>query len=363
MADETTLDLGTTTSETPSTSPETIKPDAAPVVEAKPTLDSVLKEAYDKATTSPVEEEKAADGGVLNKNTTEIEEKVEGKEEPSTEEKEEAAKVEADAKGPVPLERFQEVNEKFKVASQELEDTRPWADAQRNLVKFCQDNSISQEQYQYWMSVAKEASVNPRKAREMLDPTLKYLDEHSGNALPSDIEKAVANGEMTKEVAQRLAKAEANQKWGQQVQQRTAQQAQQDALKQQTQAFVNDMKSGLDAWVQSKQKDADFAPKKPGEPDGKFEFVLMRLHNEALIAQQNGTLKGTEDLKKLADKAYSDVSASLAKFAPRAQTNGHKLSSTKSSGSIKVEPKSIDEAFAQRLNDKHGIKWSPPVRK
>lgn len=340
------------------------KVEGAEVATAKESLEDVLKTQFEKST-SQLDEANSANGDVLKKNTTNEEktaEKVEEKkEEPSTEEKKEPAQEE---KGPVPLERFQEVNEKAKKFELELADEKPWADAQRTLAKNLQEANVSEEQFFYWVEVAKLASTNPAKALERLKPTLDYLQRTSGDSLPEDLAKAVADGELTKEMAQRIAKAEAQQKWGQQSQEKTAQELRQQRLTEETTRFVSDMKSALDGWVSSKKTDVDFVPKKnEKEPNGKFEFVMNEIRLSALDAQQKGTLKTPKDLVDMANAAYVSVGASFGKLAPRQKVNGSHVSSTKSSGTVSQEPKSLDEALSNRLKQKHGIDWSPAVRK
>lgn len=367
---EDTTNLETTQSSESSTEQQTTEgQQATPEVTtaklgATTSLDEVLKKAFDEMPASQTGNEEADKSAVLKKNTTDEEKKdeeVEDEKKETEQKTDEADKKDEPEKGPVPLERFQEVNEKANKLEAELTDTKPFADAQRNLIKHCTENNISQEQFQYWMSIAAEASRNPAKALEMLKPTIKVFEETSGDALPADLAKAVADGEMTEAVAKRLAKAEAQQKWGQRIQQQTSEQQKQQQLHDATQKYVAEMKSALDGWVSSKSKDADFAPKKAGDPDGKFELVLTYLKSEAQDAQQSGTLKNKDDLVKLANKVYDAVTASLNKFAPRQKVNGSHVTSTKSSASTKGAPKSLEEAIADRLQSKHGISWTPPT--
>lgn len=372
MADESTVESteqATTSVESPTT--QATEPaqqgeaqtTATPVqTPAKESLDDVLKAAYEKSKPQiDTEEEKAADSDVLKKNTTEEE-----KEEESAEDKPDEAKpaeIKTDNKGPVPLERFQEVNDKAVRFERELADEKPWADAQRSVVKHCSDNNITSDQFKYWMDVAALASSNPAKALETLGPTLDYLKSNSGDKLPDDLQKMVDNAEIPKPIAERIAKAEAAQRWQGKAQERTAEQQKQQVVQAETQKYVSEMKSALEGWIGSKKSDVDFMPKKNGEPDGKFEFVMQKLRLDLDDASKSKTLQSKEDLIKLAEQAHKDVTTSLSRYLPKPKVNGNRISSTKSNGSVKISPATLEEAVAERLKTKHGIAWTPSAKR
>src|SRR5882757_5211344 len=114
----------------PSAAVQTATP---PVAQAKQSLEDVFKAHLDKvasqATKAEEEAEKQIEPEVPPTDPEkEKEEEKEGEKEPE--------KKEGDEKAPVSYERFVEVNEAKGKAEKELEDTKPWAEAHRNLTSF-----------------------------------------------------------------------------------------------------------------------------------------------------------------------------------------------------------------------------------
>lgn len=268
------------------------------------------------------------------------------------------AKKEDDTKS-VPYERFTEVNEKAQRFERELQDEKPWAEAQRSIVKHLTEHNISQEKFFWWMEVAAKFETDPAKALELLSPVVKQLGEYSGDTLSPEHQKMLDEG-IPKDFVMRLAKAEGKAKAEARTRELTQKQQQDLAVKAQVNQFVADAKQQLDAFIQGKKSDVDFTPKKQGEPDGKFELFMR----EVDLAIRSGAVKQPSDMAKVTQQAYDNVSATLGRYAPKPKVNGKHVSSTKSNGtSTNGAPKSLDEAMQRMLKSKHGLDWRIPARK
>lgn len=353
----------TTTTEAPATSAVTLdgKPTGITATEAKteakPSLDEVLA-AKAKELLQPESppdskaEEKTEDAPQSEEQKTEETKEAEA---PKAEE----AKKEDETTKPIPYERFKEVNEKAQKFERELADEKPWADAQRSIVKHLTEHNISQDKFFYWMDVAAKIESDPAKALELLAPVVKQLGEYSGDTLSPEHQKMLDDG-IPKEIVLRLAKAEGKAKAEARSRELTQKQQQDLAIKAQVNQFVADAKTQLDAFIQGKKSDVDFTPKKNGEPDGKFELFMR----EVDLAVRSGAVKQPADIANVAKQAYDNVTATLSRYAPKPKVNGKHVSSTKSNGtSTNGAPKNLDEAMQRMLKSKHGLDWRIPVRK
>mgnify|MGYP001599708106 CR=1 FL=1 len=257
---------------------------------------------------------------------------------------------EQEAKGPVPYERFSEVNKAKVEFEQQLEQSKPLVEAQRSIIDHCEQHNISPDEFSYWLNVAALAQVDPAKALETLQPKLQALQSYTGDVLPADLKEAVDAGEISLAMAKRVAAAESKMKFGEQ---RSALTQQQMAAQQQQQ-FVQTMNSALGNWMNTKRSsDPDFAPKQGEEPDGKQEMFIAKFAMEA----KSANIKSVQDLINVAEKVYASVDASLKRYAPR--SNGQRV--IKSSQSIvqgRLAPKTLEEVVASRAAA-HGITFTP----
>lgn len=275
--------------------------------------------------------------------TTETEtEKPEGEEqteETETETEEEKAKPEAD-KGPIPYERFAEVNNAKVQAEATIKQLLPLAETFKTIDAHCQRYNISDQEFAYWMDVAALSKIDPVKAKQMLLPTLQQMDTFTGDLLPADLRTAVDEGKLTEEYAKELSKARNQEKFAQQQVQQTRQQ---QALQQQQQ-YQEKLYTSLENWqTRIAKTDLEFVPKAdPSAPDGKFELFV---HKFALDAKSVSD-KSIENLLAVADKAYQSVNASVKKFGPK--LNGNKvLRSTQSTSTTAPAPKTLEEVIAR----------------
>lgn len=302
-------------------------------------LEKAISDAY-KASTSQTEADQPDKPG---EESPVQEAQDEQATETATEAKEDQDKAteEDKAKGPIPYERFAEVNKAKAQVEQQLTELKPYVEAQQSINQFCQQHEITPDDFTFWMQVAALDKQDPGKALELLSPRLQSYQQVTGDVLPKDLQEAVDEGKMTLDYARRLAAAEGRTQLSQKQMQRV-QQAQQE---QQRQQYVQTMQSAMSSWSTSKRTtDPDFVPKSDANaPDGKYEFFLNRFTNDV----KNAQIASVQDLVSLAEKTYAAVDASLSRFVPR--RNGQKvLRSNQSNGTQIAAPKNVAEAVKAR---------------
>jgi len=268
------------------------------------------------------------------------EEKVEEKKEDGGEEQ---VEVKVEDKGPIPYERFAEVN-KAKAAAEQLVESQKDAVASYNKIEeFCQTHGIAPEDFSYWMNVAALVKNDPAKAMEMLNPKVQELQTFKGDILSPELTAAVENGEISLEMAKRYAALENKSKFSEKQTQQTREQVAQ----QQQQRFMQEVQTSFDSWAHSKiSNDPDFKPKANSDaPDGKFELVLHKIGAE----WQKAGIKTPQDLTAFAEKCYTAIKGTVSAFAgPR--KNGTVVRSNQSTSSVQGEPKTMEEAISRGFN-------------
>lgn len=319
-------DVNTETS-TPSVE-QTANPD-----KAEKSLEDVVKDAFDKST-SPAEEEKQ------DKEKPPVEDK-----ELTQEGEEKVEKVEE--KGPIPYERFQEVNSQKVELESKWKEAEPLVEAHKSVVDFCQKNDIAPEEFQFWLDIAAKAKNDPNAALEALAPQLKQLQAFKGEELDPELKAAVDSGEITLPMAKRLAAAEAQKKWGEA--QTKKQQERQEA--QLAHRYQEEMKSSLVSWAESKGKSIpDFKPKSAGQDDGIFELFIHKYMADAPHAK----LTDQKSLTSFAEKTLESVLKSVKRFSPVSTATNKVLRTSQTNNGASKTPNSVDEVIAATAR-KHGI--------
>lgn len=325
----TAVDTSTTTDvKVDASAPSTEQTDTKPAE----TLESVIRDAFKATDSQPVVEKEPEAPSVDSTEKTEDEETSAQSNEEETEDK-----------GPIPYSRFAEVNKAKVEYEQQIAQIKPLAEAQQSVIAHCQEHNIAPEEFAYWMQVAALAKTNPAEALKALGPQIQALQSFTGDVLPEDLAASVEKGEMTVEVAKRLAAAESKSKFVEKQTQLTRAQQQAQMEKQLAQTY----ESNLTSWVQRTSKtDLEFKPKFSADsPDGKFEWFVAKFATDA----KNAKVNSVEDLLSLAEKTYKSVNSSFERFKPKA--NGLKTPKSLSSvSSINNNPKSLEEAIAQRAS-------------
>ena len=288
--------------------------------------DALAKNAPKKESSTEKKEDADESGSTEDQDPKEekAEEKVDAE---APQEEGEEKKIEADdEKGPIPYERFKEVNEKATEYEAKVKEYEPLAQAHQSIVNFCQENNISNEDFQQMLEIGRLIQVDPAAARKAIEPIWSALNGLTGETLPADLAQEVEDGTLTQARAKEIAKLRGTHQFSNLQSQNTQKRLQQDQQRQ----FVNSVQSAVKTWSDTKVlADPDFKPKPgPNAPDGKYEVYVDKF--SVLLA--NNPPKTVADAIKHAEAAYSAVNKMFTSLRP-AKPVSKNLSSTKSTSS------------------------------
>lgn len=321
----------TSSSEGQTSSPETAQ-----------TLADVVQQTFDKSTSQADKEQTPPDS----------EKEPEAKEQTETPEQT-PDKKEGEEKGPIPYERFQEVNQAKQAAEQQIEQFKPLAEAQQSVISFCEQNQISSQEFAEIMEIAAALKHDPERAMKLLEPKLTEAKSIIGEVLPPDLQKAVEAGEITAEYAKRIAIAEGKR----QLTEKQSKLSQEQQAQIEGQRYFKSLRDSLGNWVESKRKTIpDFVAKTNGGPDGLFEIFGAMLQTE--LTKTRGQQITPDQLIQLAEKTLSSVSGMFSRPKPAPTKT---VKSTQSNHGSTSEPKSLQDVVS-RVARAHGIDYSPAGR-
>jgi len=323
------------TSSNPQTATEVEETSTSDVNKPGPTLasvtdkiiaDALAKNAAKSESSTEKKEESEESGSTEDQDPKEekAEEKVDAE---APQEEGEEKKIEADdEKGPIPYERFKEVNDKVSEYEAKVKEYEPLAQAHQSIVNFCQENNISNEDFQQMLEIGRLIQVDPAAARKAIEPIWSALNGLTGETLPADLAQEVEDGTLTQARAKEIAKLRGTHQFSNLQSQNTQKRLQQDQQRQ----FVNSVQSAVKTWSDTKVlADPDFKPKPgPNAPDGKYEVYVDKF--SVLLA--NNPPKTVADAIKHAEAAYSAVNKMFTSLRPAKQVSKN-LSSTKSTSS------------------------------
>lgn len=262
------------------------------------------------------------------------------------------AEKKVEDKGPIPYDRFKEVNEARQSLEAQLKDQETFVSAQKSIGEFCLNNNISNEDFSFWLNVAAKVKNNPEEALKLLQPHFNQLQSFQGEVLNPELQQAVDDGEMSLAWAKKLAANENKVKFTQQQSKLSQEQRQW----QETQRFQNEVQTSMHNWAKTKMAaDPDFKPKSSASSeDGKFEDVQAKL--AALYPTAN--LRTAADMVAFAEKVYESETKKYAKFRPAQAASKTVKSSNNGTTPKNGTPKSFEEAVALGAR-KAGLNFTP----
>jgi len=287
-------------------------------------MESVIRDAFKEAVSpDPPEEAPAA------------------AEEPVAETTETKTETKVETPGPVPYERFTEVNNRAKDYEQQLAQLRPLVEAHQSVINHCQQYGITPEKFSYWMGIAALDESDPIKAREALAPKIQSYQALTGEVIAPDLQKAVDEGSLSLDYARELTKARGATQLAQQNQARQAQTWQ----TQQQQRLVREYEQTMETWVANKTKlMPEFKPKAdPNAKDGSFEFFLKMFETEV----KNAGIRAPADIVKVADQVLASLNDFKQSGIPRPAAQKGIRSST-STAAVKAKPQTLEEVVRNR---------------
>lgn len=272
--------------------------------------------------------EKATEGETEEEETEESEDaEGEGGKKGEEDEAEKEGDENPDAKLPFHKHpRFQELVTEKNTLRQQVEQDKPFSDYGKGIVKFCQDNQVSSEDLQVAFELVALAKKDVKAFEQKLVGILETVQVSSGNRLPADLQKKVADGVIDEESARELAQARLAVQQGRRGQE-SAQLTQQQLLQ-------RNITDSLNVWEQSKKKT---------DPDYDKRSSLLSDRYLRLAAQKPPQASG--EAVALAEQAYKEITESLKAFAPKRPVRKVLApSSTKgANGDAEVKINSLDD--------------------
>jgi len=325
---------------------------AAPKTGESETMESVVKKRFDelqKEADSPPDKDAESDSRIESDDEKEKQE-VEGEKEPTDDGKVEDPE---EPKGPVPLERFQEVTRENRELKQTVEQSKSQVEAHNSVVEYCRKNGLNNNDFAAALELAALLKSDPIKFKEKITPILEGVGVLAGDKLPTDLANEVEEGTLSKERAKEIAQLRAQREFGTQRQRLTAEQQQ----AQQQERFVQDVQKSWADWDAAKRKlTPDFKPKSgPEKPDGLWEMVNDKMTAMGQQVDSQGRsrfpINSPQDAVNLAEAAFKAVTESVKTFNPRKATR-KRLSSngsvTSSSNTDPMKAKTMEEAILLR---------------
>ena len=308
-----------------------------------------------QATETKAEEPAESDAQNLGE-TKKEEEVTSAKEEPTGETKEEKQE---DTKGPVPYERFEEVNTKYRNLETEAIQLRDYAKHHQGIIDYCSKYNITNDQFGKVLEIQGLINTNPAEALKRIMPIVEAIQGFTGDKLPPDLQSRVDKGTLELPDAREIASLRAQAQFGT----NRFDQYQKKMEEDRQSALTNSLASANIEWTNAKKKaDPDFKPKANDNlPDGKYEMVYNKM--TALIGEQkNGqfvnVIKTPADMTALLERAYQSVDASLAPFRSRPATrkpliqNGSSINRAKNEEDAKTMREEVGIAAAR-----HGLSF------
>jgi hypothetical protein len=318
----------------------------------KPTMESTLADGYEKMLKEQSsqdevvgEEKKPESDSKVESDEGEDKKEVEGEKEPTDDKKDD----DEEPKGPVPLERFQEVTSENRELKQKVAEYEPAIEAHQSVVQFCQQNGLSNDDFAQALQLAALLKKDPSEFGKRMEQVLEGIGVYRGDKLPQDLQKKVDEGTMELVDAKEMASLRAQRQFGEQkvklTQEQVAQQQAENMRKQTAQAMSD--------WRTSKQKEfPDFKQKANGKPDGFYEQVDDKI--SALMQQVNADgswkfpIRTPNDAVNLMENAFKMVEEAIKGYRPRKSPSKHLSSngsSTTSSNKDPLKAKTMEEAL------------------
>lgn len=329
----------------------------------KPTMEDALNERFKELHPESSQDDEV-EGDKKDEKTPESDSKVESdkkEDEEAVEDKEpqDGEKDDDDElKGPVPLERFQEVTSENRELKQWKSEAEPALQAHQSVVEYCRTNGLDQNDFAQALQLAALLKKDPAEFGKAIEPILEGIGVYRGDKLPADLKKKVDEGTMELADAKEFASLRAKVQFGETKVKLTQEQiAQQkaDEVRKQTASAMNE-------WRVGKQKEyPDFKRKADGKPDGFFEQVDDKI--SALMQQQNADgswkypISGPQDAVNLMEAAFKMVSETIKGYKPKRAPSKHLSSNgsaTTSSNKDPLKAKTMEDAIRLKFEELGG---------
>lgn len=246
---------------------------------------------------------------------------------------------------------WKRVVEERNSARAELQQSKDLADAQNRTVDYCKQNDITPEQFRQGLEIMSLINRDPQKAYAQIDAIRTELGKFAGETLPADLQARVDSGNLAIDDAKEIASARAGKVIAENGVKRTVARTEAERRAASEAESERQMTKAMVDWS---------ALKKKTDPDFDRKVKMIRDRTSALLP--GASVKTAADLVALAEKAYAEVNKETASFAPVPPKRRVLTANGASGKTVPPEPKTMAEAIARGLKDKHGISYTPNGR-
>ena len=251
-------------------------------------------------------------------------------------------------------------NETLKATAKTWEDNKAWM-AERgigekeypeilDMYATARQNQVSHQDFVETMKWRALVNTNPAEAIAYAEKWMNQLKEAVGQVLPADLQERVTRGEITEELAKRIAKAEAGFRGTE------TRLKQESELTAQSQVKLVEQATGH--WLQSKCAGDPELQQSMTEQKGKFRALMREFTYEAQqqVVQKKRSLTPQEHVALL-DECYTRINEERASLIPKPPAR--KLPLRGSSVPIKELPDQpteaqIDANILEQVEARHG---------
>lgn len=232
--------------------------------------------------------------------------------------------------------RITQFRAKVRAQDETIQGMSPKAQTYDELVGYCRTAGLMPDDFTEGLEIMRLVKQDPAKAWERIQPILKTLQEHVGEALPDDLKAEVEDGKITEARAKELARARKEQeRLSQQSEQRTAADRERQ-VRDDSKRYADSVTRSVREWESTwKSSDPDYKRKAPRV----WERMMVLLQAERELTPEKAV--------EVAKQARKDVEDWLKELMPPKQ--GKEPVPQGGSGPTQKKPASAIEAARQAL--------------
>lgn len=220
----------------------------------------------------------------------------------------------------------------------EIQSLQSDAAVTQKLIGFMDEKGITSEDVNAAFNIMALMRSDPAKAYEALTPIVLELQNQLGLTLPNDLQERVNLGYITREDAQALARARANEQRATRQAAEVTQRSQQRDEQQRVSEHVSTVSAKITEWETNWSKsDPDYKRKQP--------FVQDVIEKDIL---RNGFPRTVQDAIERAERAKKAVDERMRSLVPSQRREIRPETGAVSPGG-QAKPKSMEEAMAAAL--------------
>lgn len=155
--------------------------------------------------------------------------------------------------------RWRQMVQQREKLSREVEALQPRAQRMQDIETYMERNDLSPEDVRQGFAIMAALRQDPAEAWKLMEPIVRSVRTFLGDELPDDLREKVDTGLVDEDTAREVAQRRHQQSFQQERQRRQAERQTHEQVTAQTVQAEQARVSAVDAWVQAKQAEPDFA--------------------------------------------------------------------------------------------------------